>query len=234
MIATVCAVTSGMRKETRADAVHGRLRADILAGRLEPGERLKFPDLCERYEASVGVTREALARLAGEGLVSSEAHQGFMVMPLSEEELADLTTARLEVESSVLRHAVADGDVAWEAQVVSAHHVLARTPLADPDDARRMSDEWARAHAAFHDALLAGCGNRRLLDIARGLRGEADLYLRWSVSLGNEPERGIEAEHRGLMDAVLARDADLAVTRLREHIAHTKDLLVDYERTRAD
>ena len=58
-----------------------------------------------------------------------------MVTPLSEEDLADLTTARLEIEASSSASAVLDGDVAWEAQVVSAHHVLARTPLADPDDA---------------------------------------------------------------------------------------------------
>jgi DNA-binding GntR family transcriptional regulator len=229
-----CVVPPEMRKTTRADAVHARLRSDILAGRLQPGERLKFPDLCERYQASVGVTREALAHLAGQGLVQSEAHQGYVVTPISDEDLADLTTARLEVESTTFRHALVDGDVEWEARVVAAHHVLARTQLADPEDAGRMSDEWARVHAAFHDALLSGCSNRRLLDIARGLRREADLYQRWSVALGNEPDRRIDAEHQGLLDAVLARDPDLAVERLREHIGHTRDLLIDYKRARAD
>jgi DNA-binding GntR family transcriptional regulator len=226
-------VATEMRIATRADAVHARLRSDILAGRLQPGARLKFPDLGDRYEASVGVIREALARLVGQGLVCSEAHQGYTVVPISEGDLADLTTARLEIEAAAFRHAVIDGDVAWEARVVSAHHVLSRTPLADPDDAGRMSDEWARVHAAFHDALLSGCGNRRLRDIARGLRAEADLYQRWSVSLG-EPDRDIDAEHRGLLEAALSRDADLAVERLREHIGHTKQLLVDYTRTHAD
>jgi DNA-binding GntR family transcriptional regulator len=227
-------MTPEMRKTTRTDAVHARLRSDILAGRLQPGERLKFPDLCEPYEASVGVIREALARLVGEGLVCSQAHQGFVVTPLSEEDLADLTTARLEIEATAFRHAVLDGDVTWEARAVAAHHVLARTPLSDPDDAGRMSDEWARVHRDFHDALLSGCGNRRLLDIARGLRAEADLYQRWSVALGSEPDRRIDDEHRGLLDAALARDPDLAVERLRKHIGHTRELLVDYKRAGAD
>jgi DNA-binding GntR family transcriptional regulator len=97
-----------------------------------------------------------------------------------------------------------------------------------------MSDEWARVHRDFHDALLSGCGNRRLLDIARGLRAEADLYQRWSVALGSEPNRRIDDEHRGLLDAALARDGDLAVERLREHIGHTRELLVDYKRASAD
>lgn len=68
-------------KRTRTDDVHARLRADILSGRLLPGQRLKFPDLAARYEASVGVIREALIRLAERGLVRSEAHLGFQVAP---------------------------------------------------------------------------------------------------------------------------------------------------------
>lgn len=206
------------------------LRSDVLAGRLQPGERLKFPDLCERYEASVGVTREALISLVGEGLVQSENHQGYVVTPLSENDLGDLTAARLEIEALVFRQSVVDGDVGWEARAVSAHHVLLRTPLADADGSGRMSDEWARVHTEFHDALLSGCGNRRLLETARALRREADLYQRWSVSLGQEPGRDIAAEHRGLLEAAVSRDADLAVSRLREHISHTKKLLSDYKK----
>ena len=210
------------------------LRSDILAGRMQPGERLKFPDLCERYEASVGVTREALISLVGEGLVRSENHQGYVVTPLSEHDLGDLTAARLEIESLVFRQSVVDGDVEWEARAVSAHHVLSRTPLADADGTGRMSDEWARVHTEFHDALLSGCPNRRLLETARALRREADLYQRWSVSLGQEPERDIPAEHRGLLDAAVSRDADLAVERLREHISHTRKLLSDYRKAHVE
>ena len=46
-----------------------------------------FPDLCKRYGASVGVTREALASLAAEGLVLAQPHQGYVVRPLSPEDL---------------------------------------------------------------------------------------------------------------------------------------------------
>lgn len=215
-------------KQTRSDAVQALLRADILSGRLAPGERLKFPDLCERYSASVGVTREALARLASQGLVRSQINLGFVVTPLSKGDLSDLTSARMEVEAMAFRRSILDGDVEWEARAVSAHHVLARTPLTDPDDPGRMSDDWARVHGEFHDSLLSGCGNRRLLAIARSLRQESELYQRWSVSLGNEPHRDLPAEHKGLLDAAVERDVELAVQRLRAHIAHTAELLIDY------
>lgn len=211
---------------TRTDLVHDRLRADILDGHLRPGQRLKFPDLCEQYDASVGVAREALARLASQGLVRAQSRQGYQVAPLSQDDLADLTAARVEIESLVLHRSVVEGDVEWEARVIGAHHVLERAPFTAPDEPRRVTDQWAGAHAAFHGALLAGCTNRRLMQTAASLRAEAELYRRWSVSLGHEPDRDIAAEHRGLMDAAVARKPELAADRLREHIAHTAQLLI--------
>ncbi|WP_280390487.1 GntR family transcriptional regulator [Nocardia brasiliensis] len=211
---------------TRTDGIHQALRADILGGRLVPGERLKFPDLAERYQVSVGATREVLTRLVAEGLVVAKPHQGYQVRPLSHQDLAELTQARAEIESLVLRLSVTEGDMRWEADAVAAHHLLERAPYRDPADPDRLTDEWARAHAAFHHALLTGCSNRRLLDTAQSLRQEAELYRQWSVSLGDEPDRDVGAEHRALLDAALARDADHAQDLLRDHITHTTRLLI--------
>ncbi len=74
------------------------MRADILACRFAPGQRLKIGELCERFEVSLGAIREALSRLAAEGLVVSEAQKGFTVTPVSMADLADLTTTRVEIE----------------------------------------------------------------------------------------------------------------------------------------
>ncbi|HEV3360581.1 MAG TPA: GntR family transcriptional regulator [Pseudonocardiaceae bacterium] len=211
---------------TRADGVYQRLRRDILGGRLVPGARLKFPDLTRRYETSVGAAREALTRLVADGFVRTQSNQGFSVMPLSHEDLAELTYARLEIESLVLRLSVRDGDLAWEAAAVAAHHLLTRTPFLAQDDASHPTDAWSSAHAAFHSGLLAGCRNHRLLATATGLREEAELYLQWSVSFGREPDRDLAGEHQALLDAAMARDADRAAELLRDHIAHTAQLLI--------
>jgi len=217
---------TGSEGSTRADGVYQRLRRDILGGRLVPGERLKFPELSRRYETSVGAAREALTRLVADGFVRTQTHQGFSVTPLSHEDLAELTYARLEIESLVLRLSVRDGDMAWEAAAVAGHHVLARSPFLAQDGADHPTDAWSAAHAVFHGALLAGCPNRRLLATAIGLREEAELYLQWSVSFGREPDRDLAGEHRALLDAVVAREADRAAELLRDHIAHTAQLLI--------
>jgi DNA-binding GntR family transcriptional regulator len=220
-------VANPVPKPTRTDFLYARLRADILGGRLAPGTRLKFPELSARFETSVGVVREALIRLAEQGLVRAEAHQGFAVTPLSFDDLRELTQARVDIECLVFGRAIVEGDIVWESHVVAAHHVLERTPLALPSDPRRLSDAWASAHAAFHQAILEGSSNGRLRLIAAGLRDEAELYRSWSLPLGTEPDRDLPSEHRGLLDAVLVRDAEAGAQMLRQHIEHTTRVLVE-------
>ncbi|TSE00687.1 GntR family transcriptional regulator [Skermania sp. ID1734] len=213
-------------KRTRGDVVYDSLRADILSGRRLPGERLKFSDLAEHCDASMSVIREALTRLAAEGLVTNEPNVGYAVTELSPDRLAELTDARLELESLVFARSITEGDLAWESRLVAAHHVLEGTPFLTTCDPVRVTDEWAEAHAGFHRALLAGCRNSRLFQMANGLRDEAELYRRWSQPLGSEKGRDLAGEHRRLMEAALARDVDCATAALRDHISHTTKLLL--------
>lgn len=206
--------------------VFDELRSDILAGRLEPGSKLPFAALVSRFGCSVGAIREALQRLAEQGLVISEWQQGFRVTDISAEDLADLTDARCEIEVLALRYAISSADVEWEARAVSAHHILDRTPMYDNADPARFSDQWVEAHAEFHDALLMGCPNRRIRTVALSLRESAELYRRWSAPL-HDRKRDIAAEHRAIIDAVVARDVELASGLLCSHIRRTTDKLLE-------
>jgi DNA-binding GntR family transcriptional regulator len=202
------------------------MRTDILGGRLPPGERMKFPDLSERYGVSVSACREALTRLVGQGLVVNDPHVGFSVMPLSSEDLVELTDARIEIETLVLRRSLVEGDLEWEQAVIASHHALSRIAMFSDDDPLNLRDEWAAAHEKFHYALLAGCRNSRLLETASLLRASAELYRRWSTSLGDEPDRDLAAEHQRLCNLALERDVPGGVQALRHHIRHTSDLLL--------
>src|SRR5574337_216176 len=218
-------MTTRRTKRTRCDLIYAALRSEILGGRRPPGQRLKFPELSTTYDASVSVIREALTRLAAEGLVTSEPHQGYAITELSVDRLDELTDARLELETLVLARSLRDGDLSWESGLVAAHHTLASVPFLSATDPPYVTDEWAEAHAGFHRALLSGCANRRLVDMANGLRDEAELYRRWSQPLGGEKDRDLAAEHRELLDTSLARDTKAATESLRAHITHTTRLL---------
>jgi len=209
---------------TRADELYERLRADIFMARLKPGQRLKFPDLCADYGTSVGPAREALTRLTAERLVTLQAHQGYTVASLSADELTDLTAARVELEALAFRRSILFGDDRWESEVVAAHHLLSVRERQAAGGPR--GDSWYLAHEAFHAALLAGCGNRRLVQMTQGLRAEAELYRRWAAPLIAEHERDPAAEHQALADAAISRDAECGVELLRDHIAFTTQMLL--------
>ena len=212
--------------QSKAERVYNQLRADILAGRHAPGQRLRYTELCERYQTSMGVLREGMLRLAEQGLVKGEPQQGFQVVSLSTADLLDLTEARRELETLTLRHAIVDGDVEWESRLIAAHHRLSRAPQLDPEDPERLSDTWVSAHAEFHNTLLDGCANQRLKNIAASLRDSAELYRRWSVPLGHDADRDVAAEHAAILAAVLARDLDQALLHLTTHVERTTSILL--------
>src|ERR1700723_3733451 len=87
-----------------------RLRDDILARRLPPGARLVESDLTTRFAVSRGPVREALRRLAAEGLIEHVPHRGALVRRLSPREIRELFQIRIELESLAARLAAGTED----------------------------------------------------------------------------------------------------------------------------
>jgi DNA-binding GntR family transcriptional regulator len=181
-------------------------------------------DLCAEFDVSLAVVREALSRLAAEGLVVADPQKSFCVAPVSLDDLRDLTWVRIELEGLALREAIARGDVDWESRIVAAFHGLSRTPLFADIAARTKNEAWARAHGDFHLTLIDACGSAWLLRLREALFSRSERYRRLSA-LVEGPDRDIEAEHRALMAATLARDAARATEVLRDHLLTTADLV---------
>jgi DNA-binding GntR family transcriptional regulator len=213
------------RAASLTESVYGRLRADLLACRLKPGSKLKVSDLCAELGVSLAVVRESLSRLAAEGLVTSEAQKGFRVPPIASRDLADLTKARIAIEQLCLREAVANANVDWETGIAAAHFRMTRSPERDPADPKRLSDTYADAHGAFHEALVASCANGWLLRMRAQLFTQSERYRRLSVPL-QKPLRDLASEHQALMEAALAHDADRLAVLMRDHLWKTAEILL--------
>lgn len=212
------------RQPTRTEVVYDQLRDDIVTGTLPPGSKLRFAELNERYGASMGVTREALSRLAEQGFVTSEPQLGFRVVSLSAADLLDLTETRCHVEMQALVLAIEYGTVEWEANLLAAHHALTRTDASDGVHPS-LAPAWTNAHERFHEALIAGGPNARLKALATSLRANAEIYRSWSTSYGTM--RSIADEHRAICEATLDRDRDTATSLLVAHLVETARLLLD-------
>lgn len=213
--------------DTRVERVEALLRRDILNGTFPPGSRLAAATLQERYGASSGLLREVLPRLVAAGLAVAKPHRGYWVISVSPADLRHLTDARVLIETTVLRQSTEHGDLAWESRALGAHHTLTNTPVHDADGSS-VSEDWLHAHANFHSSLLSGSPNLRLRDLADSLRDITEVYRCWSESIAKGRGRdddAVAAEHKSLLDATLARDANLATAELTLHIERTTKYL---------
>lgn len=213
------------RTGSRTEDAHAQLRADILACRFRPGERLRILEIALRLGVSHTVVREALSRLSADGLVVAEAQRGFTVAPVSPKELADLTDVRVTIECDALRRSIDRGDIAWEARIIASAHALARTAERAPGNGVQLSDAWSEHHHAYHAALVSACESDVLLRLRAALFEQAERYRRLSIPLAGA-ERDIEGEHGRLTQAVLDRDRDRACLLLEEHLRTTSAVLL--------
>jgi DNA-binding GntR family transcriptional regulator len=213
---------------TRTGQVYEVIRSELLNGVLQPGQKLKMAGLTERFGVSQSVIREALTRLTEQGLLAATPQRGVRVRDLSIEDIAELTETRIQIESLAWRLAVQRGDLQWETGILAAHHRLERTPVTRPDGT--VSEDWSARHRDYHQALLTGCGNRRLESVATSLRDSAELYRRWYWVLTDDHQRDLAREHRQLKELALARDADHGTEVLTEHIDRAPSLLIAYAR----
>lgn len=198
-----------------------RLRRDVLKGEFAAEAKLKIEDLQEAYGFSSSPLREALSRLAQEGLIRADERRGFRVAPLSLDDLADITRMRLMLDLPALRESIQLGDDVWEGTVVAAFHRLERVESRLGDGPVILDDGWSELHRGFHLSLLAACASERQRLWSASLFDQAERYRRYSGRYRRAARRKSN-EHRRLMDATLRRDADTACAMLEEHILSTQ------------
>lgn len=211
------------RKETLASIVYDRLRKDIISIAVPPGEKLHIRSLCERFEVGLSPVREALSRLSTEGLVAQNDHRGFTVAPISEADLVDLTRARSWLNEIAIRRSIKHGDAAWEESVVLSFHRLFRTPRFAPGVETERSEAWEVAHRNFHTSLISASGSDRLTHYCEQLFDSAERYRHVGRKAGVKGNR--DKEHRELMEAVVARDAETAARVITQHFERTAELV---------
>jgi len=197
---------------SRTVAVLEAIKHAILAGELKPGQALVETDLAEVLGVSKTPVREALKTLAGAGLVTMNPYKGAAVRVVDDEAARHVYDARLLLEPEALGRAVAAGHD-WQ----PAHQALARA------DSARDQAERSLANRDFHRELYAGCGNPLLVRMLDDLRDQTALVS--AAAWRHEPDwlqtpswEHEAAEHRAVLQAAEAGDAERATSLLRGHI----------------
>ncbi|MDB5504056.1 MAG: GntR family transcriptional regulator [Tardiphaga sp.] len=213
---------------TQASTVYDRLRDDLLSGRLEPGRKLQMRFLSDRYQIGQTPLREALNRLTADGLVEGREQRGFYVAAISRSELAELTKTRCWVESLALRESMAAATPQWEEQLLLAQHRLSRSPRSLNPEHFEDNPEWERLHRSYHGTLIGNCGSQSLIGFCGQLADQLYRYRRLSIRKAF-PSRHVADEHQAILNAVLSKDAEVAVALLTTHYGRTAEVILQDE-----
>jgi GntR family transcriptional regulator, carbon starvation induced regulator len=203
-----------------------RLRSDILSARLRPGSKLRLGLLTSIYQIGVSPLRDALAQLAGDGLVILESQRGFHVAPVSSEDLRDVSEARKRIELAALELSIERGDEAWAMRVRAAYAAFCHVKQ-KVGDTNPITEDWEQRHRAFHLALVSACSSPTLLRFFVQLHDRFDRYRR--IALPSRSHMGaVGDDHKEIMDAALSGKRDAALALLGRHIDDTATLVEEY------
>lgn len=197
------------------ERITASLRAALVSGQMIPGVVYSVPMLAERFGVSATPVREAMLDLVNEGIVEPVPNKGFRVVEMAEADLDDITEVRrlLEVPTVVaLCGHVTDA----EAEPLRRMAEGVRVAAAEGDVLAYLAGD-----REFHLALVTLSGNARLVDLVDRLRAQTRLYGLTHLA---ESGRLVESaeEHLGLLDAVLAGDADEVERVMNEHLDHVR------------
>jgi DNA-binding GntR family transcriptional regulator len=194
---------------TRSAWADQRLRDAILCGRLQPGDPLVISTLAKELGLSATPLREALGRLAAEGLVEMQAHGSARVATVDLGEAVEIYELRQVLEPMALERSVARADAAYASRVDAAWQTLTASRSSTASD-----------HAAFHRELLSCCDSAWMLRLSTMLSDRAGLMMKVSA-LARPKDYDLAESHRRLKDLAVGGDSVGAAEELTRHLAGT-------------
>ncbi len=209
-------------RESLAAKVYEAIRNAIIRGDLTPGSLHSVQELAGRLNVSRTPVREALLKLADQGMVRFERNRGARILQTTIQDLEQIFTLRLLLEVPATYRAtrrigpaeLKQLRVALDAFCSAIGHVSVH--------------EHLELDARFHRIIMRAAGNQRLADIVDSLR---DLQMIRGVSLAPKSRdlRDICQDHRRIYDEIAAGDASSAAAAMREHLALSSRLLIAQE-----
>ncbi|AEV74963.1 transcriptional regulator [Mycolicibacterium rhodesiae NBB3] len=207
-----------MAYESSAARIASQLRTEILHGDVAPGSKLGQVALADRFGVSRIPVRDALALLAGEGLVQPLSNATAVVTGMSIEELQELYDLRLSIEPRTTEIAVPN---VGRADILYMRKQLAI--MASPIDART----WLAANTEFHAAVYRRANRPRTIELIEQLRRLTDRYV--FMHLQEVGTSGlINSEHEQILAAVERGDAAGTARLTSVHLANAHDNILGY------
>ena len=208
-----------LEHHTLVQRIYHRVRALIESGAIQSGERLDERALAERMEVSRTPLREAVGKLAEEGLVEHRPYKGNFVRTFSAKQVSDIYEVRKMLEGLAVRLAVPK---LTDADVEELRAILddIASALAHGDIA-----EYSAADQRFHDAMARLAGNEALREALGRLRGQVQI-IRIIANRDPDVVDRTARERPQIVAALEARDAEAAASLMEAHIEGVRHTVV--------
>jgi DNA-binding GntR family transcriptional regulator len=218
----VAADTRAQPEQGLADTAYRFLRKAILTNEIPVGYQATEVEIAARLNMSRTPVHEAMARLQEEGFVQILPRRGILVKGLTPADLLEIYDILIGLEGAAAeRLALQSGDAIAEAVTVL------EDLTADMEGALAAGDlnAWADADEAFHDTLVARCGNGRIRRLLATVSGQSHRARRLTLNMRPIPSQSA-VEHRQIVAAIAAADSAAAGQAARTHRRCARDQLV--------
>ena len=202
-----------LERSSTAMRVAGVLRERIAGGIIPPGSRVVELEISRELGVSRSPVREALLRLAEEGLVEILPYRGAIVAPLQRERLLELLEFRLALERFALERVIDRADPGVFAEL-HAHLDAMRAALKAGDRQKTVDEDLA-----MHRTMIRFAGNQLLERTYESLLAQIRLYID-VTSAQYERDEDLATEHEALLDAIGRKEHLMSRKLLDAHIMH--------------
>jgi len=205
------AFTAKSSNETAAARIERELREAIVRLEFLPGTRLSEQEIASRFGASRQPVREALIALAKTGLLETGPNRGTGVVKISVQQMLEARFGREAIEVAVVRRAAAHFDPMTRERIEAILRMQEQCAETEDHNDFRLLD------AKFHHSLARGAGCSLAWDTVADMKAHIDRVC--NLTLEKENNRPLLlTQHRQIMDAIDAHDADAAEKGMRDHM----------------
>ena len=198
-----------------ADEVADGLREQIMSGRYRFGEFLRLEHIADELGISVTPVREALVTLRGQGFLELQPRRGYVVAPLTQQDIKDAYRVQADVAGELTARATRE---VTDAQIEEMSELQRRLDAleGDPDQAEVLNHR-------FHRMINTASDSRKLVWFLEAAVRYAP--LRFYAEIYGWTKATVE-DHHPILEALRSRDADAARDSMHKHITHAGELLV--------
>ncbi len=207
-----------MTVKTLESQAYERMRRNIITGEWAQGSHLKDNEIANQLGISATPVREALRKLASEGLVETVPYRGTFVISLSAAQVDEVMTVRSGLETMAIE--------AGLSQLTDDQLDELRFAIRDFDRALANDDLPAclEADMTFHRLLVRSCKNGVLDELYRQLAGRVQMLMA-IADIGGRMSTG-NRDHEEILEAIQTRDIDATLQALRKHLIVTRDAIL--------